>query len=323
MEQNDMNKAPAEREHDSGGCSCGCGGGKGSDKIVVVLWVIVLLAIGCFAVYSRMNSRLPEPERLLKQAYELYEKQEFEACTECLRKSAELGNAWAQLYYGGSLKKGIGTAQDMPAAVEWFRKSAAQNCSIAFYELGVCFENGEGVDRDLDEAEAWYKKALDAGIKPDAQEALDRVEKLKAEATPEGEAIDLYKQAIDLFDRQDKDVECAGLLRQSAELGYVWAQLFYGRFLCKGIGTALDPVEAVGWFRKAAAQDCAAAFYELGVCYENGEGVERDLIEAEIWYRKAVEGGFEGGAQHALDRVANLNAAGKQDGTQQEAAPGA
>ena len=318
MEQNETNDAPAEQKKGNNGCSCGCGGGKGSDKIVVAFWVVVLLAIACFAVYSRMNRNLSEPERLLNQAYSLFEKQDFEASTECLRQSAELGNAWAQLYYGGSLKKGVGTEQNMPAAVEWFRKSADQNCSIAFYELGVCYENGEGVERNLDEAEAWYKKALDAGIE-EAQSAIIRVEKSKAvESSPEAEAIELYKQAIELFDRQDKDVECADLLRQSAELGYVWAQLFYGRFLCKGIGTALDPASAVEWFRKAADQDCPAAFYELGVCYENGEGVKRDLAEAETWYRKAVEGGFEGGAQRALDRLAKLKAdAGKTSAAEQ------
>jgi len=307
MEQYEKAGDPAAREKTSGGCSCGCGGGKSANMVVIALWVVVLIGIAVFAGYSRMNSRLSEDEKLLQQAYEQFEKQNFEASTDLLRQSAELGNAWAQLYYGGSLKKGIGTAQDMSAAVEWFRKSADQNCSIAFYELGVCYENGEGVERDPGAAEAWYKKALDAGIVEDSQTALDRVEKLKAEATPEGKALELYKQAIELFDRQDKDVECAELLRQSAELGYVWAQLFYGRFLAKGIGTALDPVSAVEWFRKAADQNCAEAFYELGVCCENGEGVARDYDEALSWYRKAVEGGFDR-AQSAIIRVEKAKA---------------
>ena len=308
MKQNETGKPSAEREQDSGGRSCGCGcGGKNSDKIVVVLWVVVLLAIACFGVYSRINSRLPEDEKLLRQAYEQFEKQNFEASTDLLRQSAELGNPWAQIYYGGSLKKGIGTAQDLPAAVEWFRKSADQNCAVAFFELGVCCENGEGVNRDLDAAAAWFKKALDAGIGEEAQAALDRVEALKSESTPEAKALELYKQAIEFFDRQDKDVECADLLRQSAELGYVWAQIFYGRFLCKGIGTALDPAAAVEWFRKAADQNCPDAFYELGVCYENGEGVDRDLDKAIGWYRKALEGGFER-AQSAIIRVEKAKA---------------
>ena len=312
MDRNEENKASTEPEKASGGCSCGCGDGNGANKAVIALWVAVLVGIACFVVYSRMNADpyRSEADKILKHAYTLYEQEKFEESADCLRQAAELGQPWAQLYYGGTLKKGVGVEQNPTAAVEWFRKSADQNCAIAFFELGVCYENGEGVEQDLNEAEAWYKKALDAGIGEEAQAALDRVEKLKAEATPEGEAIELYKQAIELFDRQDRDVECAELLRQSAELGYVWAQLFYGRFLCKGIGTALAPDEAVKWFRKAADQDCPAAFYELGVCYENGEGVERDIVEAETWYRKALDGGFEGGAQHALDRIAKKNADG-------------
>ena len=104
-------------------------------------------------------------------------------------------------------------------------------------------------------------------------------------------------------------------LKKSAELGNAWAQVSYGRFLCKGIGTALDPAGAVEWFRKAADQNNSAAFYELGVCYENGEGVEKNPDEALSWYRKAVDGGFEGGAQSAIIRVEKakaLNAAEKE-----------
>lgn len=314
MEQNEMNGAPAERKQGSGGCSCGCGGGKPSNRTVVLIWVVLLLGFACFvALYPRFGN-LSEADKHLKKAYDLFERQEFEASAEHLKASAELGQPWGQLYYGGTLKKGVGVEQDMPAAVEWFRKSADQNCAVAFYELGVCYENGEGVERDLDEAAAWYRKALEGGIGEEAQASLDRVQKLKEEDTPEARALALYQQAIEFFDRQDKDVECAELLRQSAELGYVWAQLFYGRFLCKGIGTALDPTEAVVWFRKAADQDCSEAFYELGVCYENGEGVEKDLDEAIAWYRKAVDGGFER-AQSSIIRVENakaLNAAEKE-----------
>ena len=309
MEQNVESKATAEK-HASGGCSCGCGGGKNSNKAVIAIWAVLLVGFACLVIWTRVNAdgRLTEPERLLKQANQLFDKQDFAGGTECLRQSAEMGNAWAQMYYGGALKKGIGVEQDMPAAMEWFRKSADQGCSIAFFELAVCYENGEGVERNLDESLAWYKKALDAGIE-EAQSAIIRVEKTKSyESSPEAQAQALYQQAIELFDRQDKDVECAELLRQSAELGYVWAQLYYGRFLCKGIGTALDPVSAVVWFRKAADQNNPAAFYELGVCYENGEGVEKNPAEAEKWYRKAVDGGFEGGAQHALDRLAKQKA---------------
>ena len=161
--------------------------------------------------------------------------------------------------------------------------------------------------QDLNEAEAWYRKALDAGIGEEAQAALDRVEQLKAEATPEAEAERLLIKAQELFDRRDKDVECAELLRQSAELGNAWAQVSYGRFLCKGIGTALDPALAVEWFRKSADQGCPDAFYALGICYENGEGVAQDFDEAIAWYRKAVDTDIPE-AQSAIIRVEKAKA---------------
>ena len=308
MEENETNNTPAETKQDSNGCSCGCGGQK-SNKAMIILWVVVLIGIAVFGVYSRMNADpyRSEADKILKHAYTLYEQEKFEESADCLRQAAELGQPWAQLYYGGTLKKGVGVEQNPTAAVEWFRKSADQNCAIAFFELGVCYENGEGVAQDLNEAEAWYRKALDAGIGEEAQAALDRVEQLKAEATPEAEAERLLIKAQELFDRRDKDVECAELLRQSAELGNAWAQVSYGRFLCKGIGTALDPALAVEWFRKSADQGCPDAFYALGICYENGEGVAQDFDEAIAWYRKAVDTDIPE-AQSAIIRVEKAKA---------------
>ena len=308
MEENETNNTPAEKKQDSSGCSCGCGGQK-SNKAVIILWVVVLIGIAVFGVYSRMNADpyRSEADKILKHAYTLYEQEKFEESADCLRQAAELGQPWAQLYYGGTLKKGVGVEQNPTAAVEWFRKSADQNCAIAFFELGVCYENGEGVAQDLNEAEAWYRKALDAGIGEEAQAALDRVEQLKAEATPEAEAERLLIKAQKFFDRRDKDVECAELLRQSAELGNAWAQVSYGRFLCKGIGTALDPALAVEWFRKSADQGCPDAFYALGICYENGEGVAQDFDEAIAWYRKAVDTDIPE-AQSAIIRVEKAKA---------------
>ena len=48
-------------------------------------------------------------------------------------------------------------------------------------------------------------------------------------------------------------------------------------------------MEAVKWFRKAAAQNLAAAQYILGDCYDKGYGVAQDDTEAVKWYRKAAE----------------------------------
>jgi len=47
----------------------------------------------------------------------------------------------------------------------------------------------------------------------------------------------------------------------------------------------------VKWYRKAAEQDNAVAQYHLGFCYEHGRGVAKDEVEAVNWYRKAAARG--------------------------------
>ena len=46
-------------------------------------------------------------------------------------------------------------------------------------------------------------------------------------------------------------------------------------------------------YRKAAEQGDAEAQYNLGVCYENGIGVEKDLFEAVRYYRMAAKQGYK------------------------------
>ena len=179
MERNEEGNAPAAKQ-DSSGCPRGCG--KGSNKIVVAIWVTFLLGGVGYLLYSQKQDAA-EANRLLQQSYELYGRGDFAASTECLRQAAELGNALAQVYYGGHLRSGIGTETDMAAAVKWIRKAADKKCAMAAYELAVCYENGEGVERDLDEAETWYKKALeDSAYASSARSSLERIANLKAAA---------------------------------------------------------------------------------------------------------------------------------------------
>ena len=50
-----------------------------------------------------------------------------------------------------------------------------------------------------------------------------------------------------------------------------------------------DYAQAVQWFRKAAHQGFAAAQYNLGLLYDNGQGVPQDYVQAVQWYRKAAD----------------------------------
>ena len=77
--------------------------------------------------------------------------------------------------------------------------------------------------------------------------------------------------------------------KAKAEKGDAVAQFNLGACYNKGQGVERDYVEAVKWYRKAAEQGEAKAQSDLGTCYKNGQGVEKDYAEAVKWYRKAAE----------------------------------
>lgn len=61
--------------------------------------------------------------------------------------------------------------------------------------------------------------------------------------------------------------------------------------LTRGLGTNAAK-RAVSWFRKAADKGEATVMFNVGVCYERGEGVAKDYTQAVSWYRKAVKKGY-------------------------------
>lgn len=52
-----------------------------------------------------------------------------------------------------------------------------------------------------------------------------------------------------------------------------------------------DTFKRLAYLRTAAEQGYAPAQTELGLCYENGKGVEQDEAQAVRWYRKAAQQG--------------------------------
>lgn len=56
-----------------------------------------------------------------------------------------------------------------------------------------------------------------------------------------------------------------------------------------------DPVTARCWFLKAAKQGFARSQNELGLLYEDGEGVEQDNEQAKYWFELAAKNGHAGG----------------------------
>jgi hypothetical protein len=71
----------------------------------------------------------------------------------------------------------------------------------------------------------------------------------------------------------------------------VGGQFNLGNKYRDGKGVEPTDVEAVRWYRAAAAQEYACAQVNLGLMYDNGRGVAQDYVEARRWYALAADQG--------------------------------
>jgi len=88
-------------------------------------------------------------------------------------------------------------------------------------------------------------------------------------------------------------------LTAKATKGDAAAQFELGRRYSTGQGVAKDDLQALAWFKKAAAQGHTKAEVSLGSAYAHGFGVPQDWAESIRWYRLAASKG-DTTAQHNL-----------------------
>ena len=99
-----------------------------------------------------------------------------------------------------------------------------------------------------------------------------------------------FAQAVAYYSSQNYG-QAFVLFNKLAEQGDAAAQYNLGQMYRNGQGVHQDYAQAAAWYRKAAEQGDAAAQYNLGVMYANGKGVRQDDAQAVAWYRKAAEQG--------------------------------
>jgi len=105
-----------------------------------------------------------------------------------------------------------------------------------------------------------------------------------------GSAVAGFNEGVDAYNRGDFETAYKEFL-PLAQSGVAAAQFNLGVQYAEGQGVPQDYAQAVKWFRKAAEQGDAAAQYNLGIMYGKGLGVPQDYAKAERWYRKAAEQG--------------------------------
>ncbi len=193
------------------------------------------------------------------------------------RMGAEQGQRLALRQYGICCFEGYGVTQDREEAVKWFRKAAELFIPEpeAQYMLGICYRDGLGVTQDRAEAVKWFRKAADY-------------------PTPDG-AYGLgvcYMEGYGVKQDMKEAVKC---FLKAAEQGRPYALCALGVCYRNGLGVTEDPAKAKDYFKKAmegghryspkglperAEDGDHEALYWLGVCYEEGWGVEQDDVMA-------------------------------------------
>ena len=76
--------------------------------------------------------------------------------------------------------------------------------------------------------------------------------------------------------------------RKAADQGNADAQYNLGVMYDQGQGVPQDYAAAVSWFRKAADQGYAHAQFNLGLMYDEGQGVPQDYAQAHMWFNLAA-----------------------------------
>lgn len=80
-------------------------------------------------------------------------------------------------------------------------------------------------------------------------------------------------------------------IQAMATAGDAEAMLLMGTAYAEGLARELDPVLAVHWYRRAAAQDNTLALHNLGNAYASGTGVPQSDELAAQWWRRAAQKG--------------------------------
>ena len=192
-----------------------------------------------------------------------------------LLDSADKGNAISQFRVGewfyGRQNSYSSIDEHNKIAVFWYRKAAMQGHGEAQYKLANCYLQGHGVSKSKSEAKKWFNKAAEQGNYLASQEYI----KLKY-------SDDVYKKVI-IYRPQ---------LLIMADKGDNQSQLSLANWFSKhSKGNPKYKKAAFSWYMKAANQGNHDAMFQLGSCYENGNGVERDFLEAANWYKRAANKG--------------------------------
>jgi TPR repeat protein len=204
-------------------------------------------------------------------------------------QAAQKGLPDAFTQVGLMLANGKGTERDFAKAADNFQKAMERGDSSGAGFLGECYLYGKGVPKD----EKHAIELLETGAKNGDHHAMTVLGDcyVRGQGVPRNsaEAFRLYSQAV--------------------KFGYGDAMGNLGVLYMKGDGVGQDPQRALELFRSGAKQGNATCMFCLAQSLDGTPGVTPNPVEAEGWYKKAAQLGH----RKALEWCATHNVAVPQN----------
>eukprot|EP00826_Nyctotherus_ovalis_P058214 TRINITY_DN7988_c0_g2_i11.p1 TRINITY_DN7988_c0_g2~~TRINITY_DN7988_c0_g2_i11.p1 ORF type:complete len:275 (-),score=39.06 TRINITY_DN7988_c0_g2_i11:42-866(-) len=203
---------------------------------------------------------------------------------------------------------GRGEAQSYRKAFRLYKEAAEAGCARAYGCLGRMYEKGLGVDRDAVLAfEAFSDGAkLKDGTSLFALGKYYEADIVPKEVQPRGMkvAVDYYLKARQ-YGSHDAVAKLAFMYEHGVYFGVNKAKALdlyklgarLGNSLCKNwLGLHYynnrEYVRAIRLFKEAKELGCIRAFNNLGLCYEQGLGVEQNIDTSISLYKEAADNNY-------------------------------
>ncbi|GBC06524.1 hypothetical protein RclHR1_00690014 [Rhizophagus clarus] len=187
---------------------------------------------------------------------------------ELYRKAANNGNITATIYLADCYRLGKGADKNEIKAFEYYKILADKNVADAQYQLGNCFYHGIGTNIDERQAFYWYDKAKNNGNFI-AKDILKIYFNKRSRAE-----IDEFK-----YIKFHRIISPKRLVQFGLNyLGIISLKINYKK--------------AFYYFQKTAEYGCKVAKFNLGGCYQLGQGVKKDERKAYELYNQSASQGF-------------------------------
>ena len=248
-----------------------------------------------------------------------------EEAFEWLLKASKLGDSASKWYLSKMYNNGWGVEENESESFRWISSAANDKLTASYYELGRHYERGWGTEKNMEKAFSWYLKSAkehqeeDAiykvaicyrdgtGVRQNPQEAIKWLQ-IAADEGNNNAKTDLAKMYFaDVFYNSTTFVpnysKAEKLLLDVIENASYEEEKNYALITCGYLYNKMKSYDkAFSIWERAAQNNLIEGYFQLGLAYWVGLGVDQNLDTAIMWLNKASEAGHEE-APNALQEI--------------------